>query len=218
MEFEKMFLEVKTDLEAKHTTIVDLQMFLSFTFPELAAELETAESIEELLTVFSIHTSLINVYHLKAIAVYFELFTAIKRVQEYDDTLDEFCREVFVNQIYGHAFMYNSSKPILQSETIEFTLKCSDEEKSLYDVKEMLNTAFQVLVHHIMLQTVLTNGDEISLFCFSPLHLCGELLGLVQKNKEQLRKSGLLSVSIAGSIVIRREEVRIRHNNEQSIH
>ena len=204
-----MFLEVKTNLETKHTTIVDLQMFLSFTFPELAAELETAESIEELLTVFSVHTSLMNVYHLKAIAVHFELFTAIKRVQEYDDTLDEFCREVFVNQIYGHTFMYNSSKPILQSETIEFTLKCSNEEKSLFDIKQMLITAFQVFVHQIMLQTILTNGDEMSLFCFFPLHLCGQLLGLVQKNKVQLRKSDLLSVRIAGHIRIHREEVSI---------
>ena len=204
-----MFLEVKTNLETKHITIVDLQMFLSFTFPELAAELETAESIEELLTVFSVHTSLINVYHLKAIAVHFELFTAIKRVQKYDDTLDDFCREVFVNQIYGHTFMYNSSKPILQSETIEFTLKCSNEEKSLFDIKQMLITAFQVFVHQIMLQTILTNGDEMSLFCFFPLHLCGQLLGLVQKNKVQLRKSDLLSVSIAGHIGIHREEVSI---------
>ena len=209
MEFKNLFFKLKMAMEGKCLLMNDLQLFLSLSFPEIAAELETAGSIEEVLTIFSCYTSLINVFHIKAIAHYCKLCTAVMHVQKYDNALDQFCKEVFIKELYGQTFMYNSSRFQLPSETIEFTLKSSIEEKSLYDIKEMLRCAFQVMVHHVMLQTISTNGDEIFLSCFAPLRLFGELVRLVQKNEEELAKRGVLSVSIARLVVISKEVVSV---------
>ena len=197
-------------MEGKCFILNDLQLFLSLSFPELAAELETAESIEEVLTIFSCHTSLTNIFHMKAIAHYCKLCTFTMHIQEYDDALDQFCKEVFLKQLYGLMFVYKSCRFRLQSETIEFILNSSIEDNSLYDIKQMLVCAFQVMVHHIMLQTVSINGDEISLYCFAPFYLSGELVRLVQNSKEELMKRGVLGVSIAGLVVISREEVSVK--------
>ena len=198
------------EMEGKCFLLNDLKLFLSLSFPELAAELETAELIEEVLTIFSCHTSLINVFHMKAIADYCKLDTFTTHIQEYDDALDQFCKEVFLKELYGLIFVYKSCRFRLQSETIEFTLNSSIEDNSLYDIKQMLVCAFQVMVHHIMLQTVSINGDEISLFCFAPFYLSGELVRLVQNNKDELMKRGVLGANIAGLVVISREEVSVK--------
>ena len=210
MEFHKLFTKMNTEIETECIPLDNLFQFLSFSFPELAVELDTAESIEEVLNIFSVHTSLINVFHMKAIACYFKLHTSIKRVQEYDDTLEHFCKEVFVKQLYGRMFIYNSNKPLLPSETIKLTLKSSFQEKSLYDIQQMLNTAFQIMVHHIMMRKIATSDNEISILCFAPLHLCGQLLTLIQRNEEELIKRDVLSISIAGCIVINTKEVGVK--------
>ena len=93
-EFLQLFIEMKKEIEKKHIPMDKLRSFLSFSFLELADQLETAESIEELLTIISIHTSVLNVLHLKDIACHYRLKTLIQLLEVCDDALEEMSSEM----------------------------------------------------------------------------------------------------------------------------
>ena len=186
-----------------------LRSFLSFSFLELADQLETAESIEELLTIISIHTSVLNVLHLKDIACHYRLQTAIQQLQVYESTLEEMSSEMLVKELYEQTLMPNSNRPLLQSECVEFTLISSVEEESLCYIQRILTTAFRKMAHHIMVKTVSADEDKVYLLCYAPLHLCGELMSLATQNEDELVKYCVVGVSIAGCVVISREEVSV---------
>ena len=98
-EFLQLFIEMKKEIEKKHIPMDKLRSFLSFSFLELADQLETAESIEELLTIISIHTSVLNVLHLKDIACHYRLKTLIQLLEVYDDALEEMSSEMSVKEL-----------------------------------------------------------------------------------------------------------------------
>ena len=208
-QFLHLFIEMKKEIENKHIPMNKLQSFLSFSFLELADQLETAESIEELLTIISIHTSVLNVLHLKDIASHYRLQTAIQQLQVYNDTLEDMSSEILVKELHEQTLMPNSNRPLLQSECVQLTLDCSMAEESLCYIQRMLTIAFRKMAHHIMVKMVSANGDKVYLLCYAPLHLCGELMSLVTQNKDELVKQCVVGVSIAGCVVISREEVSV---------
>ena len=208
-EFLQLFIEMKKEIEKKHILMDKLRSFLSFSFLELANQLETAESIEELLTIISIHTSVLNVLPLKDIACHFRLKTAIQQLEVYNDTIEEMSNEMLVKELYEQTLMPNSNRPLLQSECVKFTLSCSIGEESLCYIKRMLTIAFCRMAHRIMMNTILAKGDKVFLLCYAPFHLCGELMGLARKNEDDLVKNCVVGVSIAGCVVISREEVSV---------
>ena len=208
-QFQQLFIEMKKEIEKNRIPMDKLRSFLSFSFLELADQLETAESMEELLTIISIHTSVLNVLHLKDIACHYRLQTAIQLLQMYDDTLEEMSSEMLVKELYEQTLMPNSNRPLLQSECVEFTLNCSIGEESLCYIQQMLTIAFRKMAHHIMVKMVSANGDKVCLLCYAPLHLCGELMSLATKTRDELVKQCVVGVSIAGCVVISREEVSV---------
>ena len=212
-EFLQLFIEMKKEVEKKHIPMDKLRSFLSFSFLELADQLETAESIEELLTIISIHTSVLNVLHLKDIACHYRLQTVIQQLQVYDDTLEDLQMgsEMLVKELYEQTLMPNSNRPLLQSECVEFTLNCNVGEESLCYIQRILTIAFRKMAHHIMVKMASANGDKVYLLCYAPLHLCGELMSLATKNEDELVKLCVVGVSIAGCVVISREEVSVIH-------
>ena len=209
-ELLQLCIQMKKEIEKNCIPMDKLQSFLSFSFPELTDELETAESIEELLTIISIHTSVLNVLHLKNIACHYRLQTAIQLLQVYDDKLEEMSSKMLVKQLYEQTLMPNSNRPLLQSNCVKFTLNCNVGEESLCYIQQLLTIAFRTMAHHIMVKTVSTNEDKVYLLCYAPLHLCGELMSLAQKNEDDLVKNCMLGVSIAGCIVISKDEVSVR--------
>ena len=209
-DFLQLFIQMKKEIEKNCIPIDKLRSFLSFSFLELTDELETAESIEELLTIISIHTSVLNVLHLKNIACHYRLQTAIQLLQVYDDKLEEMGSKMLVKQLYEQTLMPNSNRPLLQSNCVKFTLNCNVGEESLCYFQQLLTIAFHRMAHHIMVKTISANEDKVYLLCYAPLHLCGELMNLAKKNEDDLWKTCVLGVSIAGCIVISKEEVSVR--------
>ena len=203
---------MKKEIEKKHIPMDMLRSFLSFSFLELVDQLETAESIEELLTIISIHTSVLNVLHLKNVACHYRLQTAIHILQVYNDTLEEMSSEMLVKELYKQTLMPNSNRPLLQSECVEFTLNSSIGEESFCCIPRMLTIAFCLMADHIMAKTVSANEDKVYLHCYAPLHLCAELMCLATKNKDELMKHRVVGVSIAGCVIISGEEVSVTLN------
>ena len=187
-EFLQLFIEMKKEIEKNHIPMYKLRSFLSFSFLELADQLESAESIEELLTIISVHTSVLNVFHLKDIACHYSLQTVIELLQVYNITLEEMTNKMLVKELYEQTLMPNSNRPLLQSECVEFTLNCSIGEESLCCIKQILTIAFRKMAHHIMVKMISANEDKVHLLCYTPLHLCGELMSLATKKEDELVK------------------------------
>ena len=79
-------------------------------------------------------------------------------------------------------------------------------------IQRMLTIAFCKMAHYIMVKSVLANEDKVRLLCYAPLRLCGEFRSLVTKNEDELVKHYVVGVSIAGCVVISREEVSVALN------
>ena len=198
-----LFIQIKQEITQTMGIQVDeLQSFLCYSFLELCNEIEIVESLEELFTIVTIYSSPLNLVYLKAVSVHFKLQNTIQLVQAYDEAVLQFLKEVPVKHLYGLSLMHRLNRPLLKSETMKFILEGSAEDITLYDIQQMLIDAFHTLVHHITLNMITTNGDEICLLCYAAFHLSGELMRLIQSNKENLRERGVLSVSIAGCVVI----------------
>ena len=200
---------MKKEIEKNRIPMDKLRSFLSFSFLELADQLATAESIEELLTIISIHTSVLNVLHLEDIACHYTLQTVIQQLQVYNVTLEEMSSKMLVKELYEQTLMPKSNRPLLQSECVEFTLDCRIGKESLCYIQRMITIAFHRMAHHIMVKTILADEDKVYLLCYAPLHLCGELMSLATKNEDELVKYCVVGVSIAGCVVISREEVSV---------
>ena len=201
-----LFIQIKQEItQTMGVAVDDLQSFLCYSFPELCNEIEIAESLEELLTIVTIYSSPLNLVYLKAVSVHFKLENTIQLVQAYNEAVLQFLKEVPVKHLYGLSLMHRLNRPLLKSETMKFILEGSAEDITLYDIQQMFLDAFHTLVHHITLNMITTNGDEISLLCYAAFHLSGELMRSFQSNKENLREKGVLRVSIAGCVVICRD-------------
>ena len=203
-DMSNLFIQIKQEIiQTEGIAVDDLQSFLCYSFLELCNEIEIVESLEELLTIITIYSSPLNLFYLKAVSVHFKLQNTIQLVQSYDETVLQFLKEVPIKNLYGLLLMQRLNRPLLKSETVKFILEGSAEEVTLYYIQQVLIDAFHTLVHHIILKMITSNGDEICLH--AAFHLRGELLRLIQTNKESLRESGVLSVSIAGCVVICRD-------------
>ena len=63
-------------------------------FHQLRDSVLSTTSIEEAINVVCDHTSLINTNYLLPIAKTFKLQDAIALINQYDDSIDEFCRKI----------------------------------------------------------------------------------------------------------------------------
>ena len=216
-QFLQLFIELKKEIEKRHITMNKLRSFLSFSFLELADQLETAESIEELLTIISIHTSVLNVLHLKDIACQYRLQTVIQQLEVYNVALEKMSSEMLVKEVYEQTLMPNLNRPLLQSECVEFTLNYRVGEEFLCYIQQMLTIAFRKIAHHIMVQMLSANGYTVYLLCYAPFHICAELMSLTMKTEDELVKHHVVRVSIAGCVVISREEVSVIFNHMKRI-
>ena len=195
-------MEIKKEItETEHNAVGDLQSFLSLSFPELSSEIDTVESLEEMLNIVNVYSSVVNIFFLRAIASHLKLQNAIQFVQAYDDdTKNCFLKEVKVKQLCGQMLTLEINRPLLKSETLQFILKCNIEKMTLYDMQQVLINAFHTMVHHIILKKLTIEGDKICLLCYAPFSLSGEFMRLIQSNENHLHERGVVSVDIGGCI------------------
>ena len=154
------------------------------------------------------HTSLINTKYLQAVAMKLKLQNAISLIKKYDDSIDEFCKTIPTEHIYGQDFMKHSRKHLLKSEEVEFALECN--ETTLSDIHGLVRKAFHDETRHVMLKVV-NKKNFVMVVCYVPPHLHGDLRKLVKDNEVHLRKDKILSVTIGGFAILRTEiEEKVR--------
>ena len=185
-----------------------MKFFLSL-YPELRKDAEAAESLNDTMRVVCDYTSLTNTKILEAVAKEVNLQDAIDLIKKFNISIDEFCETIQTQHIYGQDFMEHSHKNLLKSdlEEVKFVLEWKGDETTLSDIQSLLRKAFHDNARHVMVKVV-NEGNSIIVICYAPLHLHYELIELVKDNKEDLRNEKVLSVTIGGCIIIKRNEVR----------
>ena len=192
-------------LKNKPVSFDDLEYFLSL-YPELRKDVATAKSINDAMRVVCDHTSLTNTKCLEAVAKEFKLQDAIDLINTFNKSIDEFCQTIQTQHIYGQDFMEHSHKNLLQSdlEEVKFVLEWDGDDTTLSDIQSLLRKAFHSEARHVMVKVV-NEGNSIIVICYAPLHVHEELIRLVKDNEEDLRKEKVLSVTIGGFVILKRE-------------
>ena len=187
-------------LKNKPVSLDDLKYFLSL----YRRDTETAESLNDAMKVVCNYTSLTNTKLLEAVAKEFNLQDAIHLIEEFNKSVDEFCKTIQTQHIYGQDFMKHSHKHLLKSEEVKFVLEWRGDETTLSDIQSILRKAFHDNARHVMLKVV-NEGNSIIAICYAPLYVHEELIKLVKDSEEDLRSEKVLSVTIGGFVIIKRE-------------
>ena len=192
-------------LKNKSISFDDLKFFLSL-YPELRKDAEAAESLNDAMRVVCDYTSLTNTKLLEAVAKQFNLKDATNHIEEFNKSIDEFCEKIQTQHIYGQDFMEHSHKNLLNSdlEEVKFVLEWESDKMTLRDIQSLLRKAFHDNARHVMVKVV-NEGNSIIVICYAPLHLHEQLIRLVKDNEEDLRNEKVLSVTIGGFVIIKRE-------------
>ena len=183
-----------------------LKYFLSLR-PEFRDDARAAKSIEEAMIVVSDHTSLINTKHLQAVAKRFKLQEAIDLIKTFDDSIEAFCKMIPIKHSYGKDFMKHSRKNLLKPEKVEFVLEWEGDNTTLSDIRSLLRKAFHDKAKLVIVKLI-NEGNSIIVICYAPHHLHEELRSLVTSNEGDLRKMKVLSVTIGGFEILKRDKVR----------
>ena len=187
-------------LENKPVSLDKLKHFLSL----YRRDAETPESFNDAMKVVFNYTSLTNTKLLEAVAKKFNLQDAIHLIEEFNKSIDEFCKTIQTQHIYGQDFMKHSDIILLKSEEVKFVLEWKGDETTLSDIQSLLRKAFHDNARNVMVKVV-NEGNSIIVICYAPLHLHEELIRLVKDREEDLRNEKVLSVTIGGYVITERE-------------
>ena len=200
-----LFAKVMQLLRKQEVSLDDLKCFLSFSYPECSVEVENSKSVGKVLEVVRAYTSLDNIHRLEAIVTYFELEGGKALIQSYNESIEQFCKDIPIHHAYGQSLMDCFENHLLKSETIVFVLQWDKEDKVLHDVRGLFIKAFGRLADDIEVNVVF-QGNSIVIVCYAPSHVCGVLISLVQDKEEDLIKEKIISVSFGGCLILKREE------------
>ena len=190
-------------LKNKPVSFDDLKSFLNVD-RALRKDAEAAESLEGAMIIVGDNTSLTNTTRLEAVAKAFGLQDAIHLIENFNKSIDEFCKTIQTQHIYGQDFMEHSDKNLLKSEQVKFVLEWEGDKTTLSDIQSLLRKAFHEKARHVMVKVV-NEGNSIIVICYAPLHIHKELIKLVKDSEENLRNEKVLSVTIGGFAIIKRE-------------
>ena len=170
----------------------------------MRCEVAASESLLEILNIVGDYTSLCNISYLEQIAEHFKLKEASNLIKTYDESIETFRKEIPVKHACGQIFMAHFNKHLLKSQTVRFVLEWKADEKTLSDIQSVLRKAFHEHVSQVRINVV-TRGSSIIVICYAPLHLHEVLTQLVKQNEEVLLEEDVISISIGGCVVLKRD-------------
>ena len=203
-ELGTLFVKIREIIDKSKVSLDELKEFLIVSYSELQNEIDTCESIKDVLKVVRAYTSLDDPSYLRCIAKHFHLQEAGGLIKLYDDSISRFCEEIPVEHSYAQDFMEHFRGKCLKSETVKFVLDWKADEKSLNDIRGILKKAFHKMAHNVKVMVV-SEGNSIIVICYAPPHLAAVLTRLVEENEVDLIDEGVISVSICGYMVIKRD-------------
>ena len=208
--FAQLFLEITEILEKDESINIERLKGYVSKFPEMVDSLDNAHTISEIIDIIYKHSSLTSCSHLKGVAELFNASTAVEKIVKYYEFVDDFCQYKLVNHIYMKPFLTAKSTVFTPSTTITFKLRWQPNDKTLSDILELLQQAFDE--QSVYVHIVVVRGGSVRVICCAPQYLMTELVRLAQKNRELLVESSVTYLRVGDTIVVDtsdQNEVRI---------
>ena len=208
--FAQLFDEVAEVLENEESvTIERLKRFVA-KIPEMNDSLDNARSISDIIDIIHKHSSLTSCTHLKGVARRFNISAATEKIEKYYQFVNEFCQHKLTQHIYLKPFLTAEPTHFTPATTITFKLRWSPAKKTLSDIQNLLQQAFDE--QSVYVDIVVVRGGSVRVICCAPQYLMTELVRLAQKNRELLVESSVTYLRVGDTIVVDtsdQNEVRI---------
>ena len=182
-----------------HVSAAGLKKYLCRTFPELVIPLQDASTTDDVMEVIRNKSSLTDVGYFKVIANKFDLKVMKQEVEEYRKRLNSFCQHTLHNHSYIRSFREDYSQYILTSDKIEFQLQWNSVEKTMKDIRDVLQMCFGQLADRV--QIVVIEVGSVVVVCCAPQHLMKELVRRATRNAHMLAYIGVIKLTIGGTEV-----------------
>ena len=208
--YAQLFDEVAEILENEESvTLERLKRFVS-RIPEMNDSLDNAHTISDIVDKIQKHSSLTCCTYLKGIARRFNVSTVTEKIENYYQIVDQFCHQKLAQHGYIKPFLTAKSICFNSSTTITFKLRWSPAEKTLSDIQDLLQQAFEE--QNIYVHIIVVRGGSVRVICCAPQYLMTELVRLAQKNRELLVDSNVTYLRVGDTMVVDtsdQNEVRI---------
>ena len=201
--FAQLFDEVAEILENEESVTPErLKRYVS-RFPEMNDSLDKAHTISDIIDIIQKHSSFTCCTHLKGVARRFNIPSVTEEIGKYYQFVNEFSHQKLIQHIYMKPFLDTKSVDFASSTsttTISFKLRWSPAEKTLSDIQDLLQQAFDE--QNIYVHIVVVRGGSVRVICCAPQYLMTELVRLAQKNRELLVESSVTYLRVGDTIVV----------------
>ena len=177
------------------SSLEELKTYLRRCFRELKPQLSTAKSFDDVIDVVEEKCTIINICCLETIINHYNIKEAKDHITAYKLAIEKFCEEIKLN-VCCHKNFQITSTCLLKCETIKFVLEWEADEYSLYDVRVLLQKAFQDMAKKVQVRYI-TEGNSITIICYAPRHIMDVLLMKAEENLDLLRDIGLIKLTIS---------------------
>ena len=208
--FGNLIDKVAPLIKAGIPSLDELKTYLRRCFQELAPQLNTAKSFNDVIDIVQDTCTIINICCLEAIVDRYEITEAEKLITEFKKKVDTFCEKVKADICLKQNLKTTSSSH-LTCESIEFVVEWKTNECTLRHIKGLLSKAFEDMAKSVQVRAV-NEGSSIIIICYAPLRLMDFLLMVAKSNLDLLKEMGVIKLTIGYHIIFdkcKRNEVRI---------
>ena len=183
-----------------HVSVANLKTFLCRRFSELVVPLQDAFTIDDVLKTLRDKSSLTDFAYFKMIAKNFNLEKMKQYVEEYRSKLNSFCQHTLNNHSYVKSFREDYPRHILSSDKIVFKLQWNANERTLKDIRDVLQMCFGQLADRV--QIVVIEDGSVVVVCCAPQYLMKELVRRSSRNVHKLAEIGVVKLTVGDTEVI----------------
>ena len=184
-----------------------LKNFCRFSYPNNSHEVDDCQTIADVLSFVTKKCTLINIAILNELVNHSGIEEAKVHIKEYQQAVAEFREKMTTRFAVNKSFLPDGGSPPLHCETITFLVSWNpDERTSLDDINDLLTDAFNDLSSDV--KVVRTDKvNSIIITCSFPFDLTGLLIAKATSNLKQLKKKGLLKLTIGYCTIWNRDKV-----------
>uniref|UniRef100_A0A1X7USY7 Death domain-containing protein n=1 Tax=Amphimedon queenslandica TaxID=400682 RepID=A0A1X7USY7_AMPQE len=171
---------------------------------DVKEKLNACHSTGEIMQIIIDHCSLVDLTLLEGIIERFKIEEAKEHINEYKEIKDDFC-SISLHSLLNETIGYPSS---LKCETLQLSVDKSIDERTLKDVQDLIAIAFESFALNVRI-AVIKEGNSFTITCSFPLALSESLIATALKNLEQLKKEGLIKMTIGYSTVYSQNKTKM---------
>ena len=196
--FGRMFDNVCETVKSQ-VPVDDLKRYLCRTFSEFQIPFQDAVTTDDVMEAVRNESSLTDFAYFEAIANHFNLQQVKRSIRTYHSILDSFCQQTLNNHSYVRSFREDYPRYILSTDKITFKLQWKAKEKTLKDIRDVLQMSFQHLADRV--QIVVIGDGSVVVVCCAPRYLMEELVRLASESVHMLAEMGVVKLTVGGTEV-----------------